>query len=63
MPADFRKLLPDALPEEFTTRELAEALGLRAGIAQKMTYCLRHMDVIETIGKRGRTNIYSNKNY
>lgn len=60
-PADFKKLLPEALPEEFKTRELAELLGLRVNIAQKMTYSLRQMDVIETIGKRGRANIYSLK--
>ena len=60
-PADFKKLLPEALPEEFKTRELAELLGLKVNIAQKMTYSLRQMDVIETIGKRGRANIYSIK--
>jgi len=57
-PADFKKLLPAALPEEFTTRELAEALKLRVSIAQKMTYCLRHMEVLDTIGKRGRARLY-----
>jgi DNA-directed RNA polymerase specialized sigma24 family protein len=60
-PADLRKLLPEALPEEFTTRELAEGLRLRAGIAQKMTYCLHHMGVLDTIGKRGRARLYSLK--
>ena len=59
VPADFRELLPAALPEEFTTRELAEALKLRTNIAQKMTYCLRHMDVLVTIGKRGRARLFS----
>jgi len=60
-PADFLSLFPATLPEEFTTRELAKSLGLRANIAQKMTYSLRKMDVVETIGKRGRANIYSIK--
>jgi len=57
-PADFRKLIPEALPEEFTTRELAEALKLRTNIAQKMTYCLRNMEVLDTIGKKGRARLY-----
>jgi hypothetical protein len=61
MPADFLKLFPATLPKEFTTRELAESLRVRANIAQKMTYSLRHMDVIGTIGKRGRANLYSIK--
>jgi hypothetical protein len=60
-PADLLRLFPATLPEEFTTTELAESFGLRANIAQKMTYSLRHMDIIETIGKRGRANIYSIK--
>ncbi len=60
-PADFLQLLPATLPEEFTARELAGSLNLGANIAQKMSYSLRHMDVIETIGKRGRANIYSIK--
>ena len=60
-PADFKKLLPEALPEKFTTRELAEALKMRVSIAQKMTYCLRHMGVLDTIGKRGRARLYTLK--
>jgi hypothetical protein len=60
-PTDFLRLFPATLPKEFTTRKLAESLGLKANIAQKMSYSLRHMDVIETIGKRGRANIYSIK--
>ena len=61
MPANFLKLFPATLPKEFTTRELAESLRVRANIAQKMTYSLRHMEVIGTIGKRGRANLYSIK--
>ena len=61
VPADYLKLLPVTLHKEFTTRELAESLQLRANIAQKMTYSLRHMDVIETIGKRGRARLYALK--
>ena len=60
-PADFLRLFPVTLPVEFTTRELAESLRVRANIAQKMTYSLRHMEVIGTIGKRGRANLYSIK--
>jgi len=60
-PADYLKLLPATLHKEFTTRELAESLQLRTNIAQKMTYSLRHMNVIETIGKRGRARLYALK--
>ncbi len=34
---------------------------MRASIAQKMTYCLRNMDVLDTIGKRGRARLYALK--
>jgi hypothetical protein len=60
-PTDFLNLFPATLPEEFTTRELAVSLNSKANIAQKITYSLRHMDIIEIIGKRGRANIYSIK--
>ena len=57
-PADWRTLLPESLGESFTTRDLAEALGIRRQLAQKMAYCLRKARVIELIGKRGRASSY-----
>lgn len=57
-PSDWLSLVPPEL-SLFTTRDLAEALGLRVELAQRMAYCLRHMSAIELIGKRGRANLYS----
>jgi hypothetical protein len=57
-PADFRRLLPDGLAEPFTTRELATAAGITAGLGYKMVYCLRKMGLIQPCGKRGRTVLY-----
>ena len=57
-PADWRALLPESLGEAFTTRDLAEAMGIRRQLAQKMAYCLRKVRVIELTGKRGRANSY-----
>ena len=57
-PADWRALLPESLGESFTTRDLAEAMGIRRQLAQKMVYCLRKVRVIELIGRRGRANSY-----
>ena len=57
-PADWRKLLPEKLAESFTTRDLAEAMGIRRQLAQKMAYCLRKVRVIELVGKRERANLY-----
>ena len=58
-PADLGALLPDSLHSQFTTYELAAALGRPRRIAQKMAYCLRRMNVISQVGKRGRSLLYS----
>jgi len=58
-PADFRELLPTSLPDKFTTKELGEELRLRPIAAQKMVYCMRKMGTIESVGKRGRSLLYS----
>lgn len=57
-PADWRAFLPKDLGT-FTARDLAEAIGIRLQLAQKMVYCLRKATVIELIGKQGRANLYS----
>ena len=57
-PADWQVLLPAKLEGDFTTNDLAEAIGIRRPLAQKMAYCLRKVSVIETIGRRGRANLY-----
>jgi hypothetical protein len=57
-PADYAALLPDQLPNVFDTRELSQALGLSRSLAQKMTYCLREMAVLEVAGQRSRARLY-----
>jgi len=39
---------------------LADGVGSRRKMAQKMAYCLWKMGVIERVGKRGRANLYAN---
>lgn len=58
-PADFLALLPPDLPQPFTNQDLAGTLKLPIRLAQQMTYCLRHMDVIQVVGKRGRALLYA----
>ena len=55
--ADWLALLPKGI-EEFTTKELSDALGINRKLSQKMAYCLRKVDVIELMGKEGRANLY-----
>ncbi|UCD44339.1 MAG: hypothetical protein JSV27_09435 [Candidatus Bathyarchaeota archaeon] len=59
-PGDLRSLLPEALPEEFTTKELVAASGIRPVLARKMAYCLRNMEEIDVVGRRGRSVLYRN---
>ena len=49
-----------ATPEGlFTNRDLAAALGCEARLAERITYCLRHMGVLEPSGARGRAVVFS----
>lgn len=58
-PGDLAALLPGDLPSRFTTADIADAVGCRRRIAQQMAYCLRHLDVIEMVDKRGNAIVYS----
>lgn len=51
-------LMPVGLPEEFTTGDIASALGRPLRAAQQMAYCLREMGALVAVGKRGRSVAY-----
>lgn len=55
---DLRGFLPVGLPVQFTTAELAEAIGRPRRIAQQMAYCLREAGVISVTDKRGNAIVY-----
>ncbi len=52
--ADLAALLPDDLPAPYTHRELAQALGIRLATAQRASYCLRKLGILQEVGRRGR---------
>ena len=56
--ADMAALLPDGLPDDFTTAELAATAGRPRRIAQQMAYCLRESGAISIVGKRGNAIVY-----
>lgn len=56
--ADYAALLPESLPDGFTTRELARAAAIPIRLAQKMVYCLRQMGLVEVSGLRKRSYVY-----
>ena len=61
-PSDYLALLPPDLPQPFTNRDLATALGLRLNLAQKMSYTLRKAGLLEVAGKRGNALLFGSKN-
>lgn len=56
--ADLLKLLPGKPPREFHTGILAEKLGLRRWVAQRVAYCLRECGAAVEIGKAGNARLY-----
>ncbi len=57
-PADYLGLLPP-LPETFTNADLAAAKGWNRHLAGKATYALRAMGLLEVIGKKGNSNLFT----
>jgi len=55
---DFLALLPPTLPQPFSTKCLAQATGLPLYRCRQITYCLRKMDAIVVVGKRGNELLY-----
>ena len=55
---DLTDLLPDGLPEPFTTADLADTMSRPRRTAQQMAYCLREAGVIVTVGKQGNAVEY-----
>lgn len=55
---DLQELLPDDLPKDFDTGELAAGLGVPRDQAQRIGYVLRKTGVAKEIGKRGNAILY-----
>jgi hypothetical protein len=56
--ADLLSLLPPSLPDPFHSGHVADGLGIRRWIAQRIVYCLRQTGATETCGKTGNTVLY-----
>lgn len=57
-PAALAELLPDDLGDGFTTADLARGIDARRRLAQQMAYCLRHLGVLDIVGKDGNALRY-----
>jgi len=56
--SDLRLLLPDDLPQPFTTADIAQHAGVPRWLAQKAAYCLRMTGTSQLVGKSGNTLLY-----
>jgi len=51
---DFLRFLPSDLTKPFTNKKLAKLSEISINLARKITYCLRKMGAITTVGKEGK---------
>jgi len=56
--AALRGLLPEGLPERFTTADLATALAMPRGLAQKMAYVMRESGAIHSLSRNRAGILY-----
>lgn len=59
--ADLFALLDDALPAQFTTRDLAAAMGSPRRLGQQAAFCLREGGVTEICGKDRNALVYQRR--
>ena len=57
-PKDFLMLIPTSLETPFTNSDLAYSLKKPLRLARKMSYCLRKMELIRIIGKKGKEFLF-----
>ncbi len=57
-PIDFLYLIPKNIVTPFTNLELAKWLKKPIYLAQKISYCLRKMEMLKTVGKVGKTLLF-----
>ena len=55
---DLCRLIPEGLPEEFTTADLATAGNFSRDVAQRMAYCFRPLGVFEQLRRTKAGYIY-----
>lgn len=57
-PDQLLDLLPAALPNEFTTADLAKLGGWPRRLAQQAAYCLVALELARRVGKNGNAHVY-----
>jgi hypothetical protein len=57
--AEYLRLIPAELPKPFTHAQLAKAIHAPVWMSTRMSYCLRKMGALESVGKQGRALLLS----
>lgn len=57
-PSDLVALVPQDIPAPFHTGQLAAAMDVPRWVAQRIAYCLRHMQAIQQVGKDRNSLLY-----
>jgi len=58
-PSSLRRLLPDDLPDEFTSADLSARWGRDRRLAQRALYCLRHLGLVTATARTSRGISYA----
>ena len=58
---DYLKLLPDGLPEKFTTADIHHSMKGTRRDALKLSYLLKKLELIECVEKRGNSQVFNIK--
>jgi hypothetical protein len=59
---DFLDLIPASLPRPFSHKQLAKAIKAPIWMSTRMSYCLRKMGYLESVGKQGRSMLLAPMN-
>lgn len=57
-PEDYKQLIPEGLPEEFTSDIFGKKAGIGRGLAGTTLNILYEMEVVERVGKQGNAYVY-----
>ena len=57
-PEDYARLMPDGLPEEFTSKDYAEICRTGTELARSELNVLCYLGLVENTGQRGHSKLY-----
>ena len=57
-PGDLLGLLPDGVPDQFTSADIAAASGRPKRLAMRTAYCLQRAGATDCVGRLGRLRLY-----